>query len=98
MDGIQALNVVEKERLQDTTTIITDLLLADKELGINEKILDAIKDFSPPWVHASRIQKMTLPRILAGKNVIAQAKNGSGKTGAFGIAMLQTVSLPRSFR
>lgn len=34
------------------------------------------------------IQAQSLPHLLAGKDVIAQAKTGSGKTAAFGLALL----------
>lgn len=35
------------------------------------------------------IQAQSLPLILAGKDVIAQGKTGSGKTAAFGLGLLQ---------
>ncbi|MCI4231249.1 DEAD/DEAH box helicase, partial [Dickeya dianthicola] len=35
------------------------------------------------------IQAAALPAILAGKDVRAQAKTGSGKTAAFGLGLLQ---------
>jgi ATP-independent RNA helicase DbpA len=35
------------------------------------------------------VQAHALPRVLEGKDVIAQAKTGSGKTAAFGLGLLQ---------
>ncbi|ALR77015.1 ATP-dependent RNA helicase DbpA [[Enterobacter] lignolyticus] len=37
------------------------------------------------------VQAATLPAILAGKDVRAQAKTGSGKTAAFGLGLLQHI-------
>ena len=34
------------------------------------------------------VQEQTLPHLLSGKDLIAQAKTGSGKTAAFAIALL----------
>ncbi|MBD3736194.1 MAG: ATP-dependent RNA helicase DbpA [Pseudomonas balearica] len=42
------------------------------------------------------IQAQSLPPMLQGKDVIAQAKTGSGKTAAFGIALLEPLN-PRYF-
>jgi ATP-independent RNA helicase DbpA len=42
------------------------------------------------------IQAHTLPLILAGKDVIAKAKTGSGKTAAFGIGLLTRLDLSSS--
>ncbi|MDD2737100.1 MAG: ATP-dependent RNA helicase DbpA [Desulfuromonadaceae bacterium] len=39
------------------------------------------------------IQAHTLPLILAGKDVIAKAKTGSGKTAAFGIGLLTQLEI-----
>jgi len=39
------------------------------------------------------IQKKSLPLALAGKDVIGKAKTGSGKTAAFGLALLQKIDL-----
>jgi len=49
------------------------------------------------YAEMTPIQAHTLPLILAGKDVIAKAKTGSGKTAAFGIGLLThlEVSSPR---
>ena len=43
------------------------------------------------------IQASSLPIVLSGKDLIARAKTGSGKTAAFGLGLLQKVD-PRLFR
>ena len=40
------------------------------------------------------IQAQSLPLILEGRDLIAQAKTGSGKTAAFGLGLLQKINLP----
>jgi len=42
------------------------------------------------------IQAASLPPALAGKDIIAQAQTGSGKTAAFGLALLERMN-PRRF-
>jgi len=39
------------------------------------------------------IQAQSLPRILRGEDVIAQAKTGSGKTAAFGLGLLEKLNV-----
>ena len=41
------------------------------------------------------IQASSLPPILAGRDVIAQGKTGSGKTAAFGLGLLQKLDVRR---
>ena len=48
------------------------------------------------FVEMTPIQADSLPALLAGKDVIAQAKTGSGKTVAFGLALLSGLSVEGS--
>ena len=59
------------------------------ELGIDPKILKAIKDmgFDSP----TPIQAGTIPSEIEGRDVIGQAQTGTGKTAAFGIPLLMKV-------
>ena len=48
------------------------------------------------YAEMTPIQAHSLPLILAGKDVIAKAKTGSGKTAAFGIGLLSSVVVTSS--
>jgi ATP-dependent RNA helicase DeaD len=43
------------------------------------------------YIHPTPIQAETVPIILSGKNVLGQAKTGTGKTAAFGIPIFMHV-------
>src|ERR1043165_9611739 len=56
-------------------------------LGIRPSILKALAEakFETP----SEIQKLLIPRALAGVDLLGQARTGTGKTAAFSIPVLQ---------
>lgn len=39
----------------------------------------------------SPIQEETIPAAITGKNIIARAKNGTGKTAAYSIPIIQKI-------
>jgi len=47
------------------------------------------------YTQMTPVQAQTLPLILDGKDVIAQAKTGSGKTAAFGIGLLHKLQVKK---
>ncbi|MBU4072410.1 MAG: DEAD/DEAH box helicase, partial [Candidatus Thermoplasmatota archaeon] len=60
-----------------------------RKLGISEAILKAIANekFDKP----SEIQEKAIPTVLAGKDIIAGAATGSGKTLVFGSGIIQNL-------
>jgi len=60
-----------------------------EEFGLKRTLLMGI--FEANYEKPSPIQEESIPRILMGKNVLARAKNGTGKTGAYAIPCLQLV-------
>ena len=52
-----------------------------KELGLNDQMLETISFMG--YEKATPIQEMAIPEILNGKDLIACAQTGTGKTAAF---------------
>ncbi len=59
------------------------------EFNLNEKLIGSLKALG--FENASPIQELTIPIILADKDIFAQAETGSGKTGAFAIPVLEQI-------
>ena len=58
-----------------------------KDLQLNKPILKAIE--AKNYTSATPIQALTIPLVLAKKDVIASAQTGTGKTAAFALPILQ---------
>ncbi|TMR95550.1 DEAD/DEAH box helicase [Nonomuraea basaltis] len=67
-----------------------------RDLGVTPEIADALE--TEGIVTPFPIQEMALPLALSGQDLIGQARTGTGKTYAFGIAMLQGIGKPRKNR
>jgi len=61
-------------------------------LNIEEPVLRAIEKMG--FVEPTPVQVGTIPLLLEGKDVIAQAQTGTGKTAAFGIPIIQGIAAP----
>jgi len=53
--------------------------------------------FEKGWERPSPIQEASIPIALAGRDVLARAKNGTGKTGAYTIPMLEMVDVTKDY-
>ena len=56
------------------------------DLGLKESLLKAIKDMG--FEEPSQIQAESIPVALEGHDIIGQAQTGTGKTAAFGCAII----------
>jgi len=63
--------------------------LSFDDLNLKENLLRGI--YSYGFENPSKIQHEAVPKIASGKDVIAQAQSGTGKTGAFTIGALQNL-------
>lgn len=60
------------------------------DLGLSENLLRAVKEqgYDTP----SPIQEKAIPPVLAGRDVMAAAQTGTGKTAAFTLPLLQRLA------
>ena len=70
--------------------IVSKKKLSFKDFNLKKEILQGILDLG--FIHPSPIQEESIPKILSGKDVIARAKNGTGKTAAYIIPILQKIT------
>ena len=60
-----------------------------QDLGLDARLLQAIakEGFSTP----TPVQTETIPAVLEGRDVVARAKTGSGKTAAYLLPILESI-------
>ncbi|CAN5153319.1 DEAD/DEAH box helicase [soil metagenome] len=68
---------------------IGELSFAD--LGVDERLLRALREVG--YESPSPIQAVTIPALLAGRDVVGIAQTGTGKTAAFAVPMLSGLDL-----
>ena len=60
------------------------------ELGLSETMLEALKHVE--YTHATPVQAGLIPKAITGKDLLGQARTGTGKTAAFAIPILERVT------
>lgn len=58
-----------------------------EDYGLKTELLRGI--IEKGWDKPSPVQEETIPLTIAGANIIARAKNGTGKTASFVIPILE---------
>ncbi|XP_008323390.1 putative ATP-dependent RNA helicase DDX56 [Cynoglossus semilaevis] len=59
------------------------------EMGLDDRLLKAVADLG--WSHPTLIQEKAIPLALQGKDLLARARTGSGKTAAYAIPLIQRI-------
>uniref|UniRef100_A0A8C1MMU3 RNA helicase n=1 Tax=Cyprinus carpio TaxID=7962 RepID=A0A8C1MMU3_CYPCA len=59
------------------------------EMGLDDRILKALADLG--WSQPTLIQEKAIPLALEGKDLLARARTGSGKTAAYAIPLIQRI-------
>lgn len=75
----------------ETTETIETTMSFEQAPGISEEVLKAVAKMG--FHDMTPVQQKTLPLMMEGRDVIAIAPTGTGKTCAFGIPMLEYVNL-----
>ena len=65
--------------------------LSFSSLGLQDVLVNNLSSLG--YERMTPIQAQSLPMMLAGRDVIAQAKTGSGKTAAFGLTLLHHLNV-----
>ena len=60
------------------------------ELGLNEHILAGVKALG--FITPTPVQVQAIPAVLDGRDVVASAQTGTGKTAAFALPVLQVIA------
>ena len=63
------------------------------QVGLRPELVEATRNLG--FTEMTPVQRQALPPVLAGRDVVAQAKTGSGKTAAFGLGLLQRLDTGR---
>ncbi|POM24854.1 DEAD-box ATP-dependent RNA helicase CshA [Actinomadura rubteroloni] len=79
-----------RARSEDPALWRLKALTTFRELGVRPEIADALE--TEGIVNAFPIQELALPIALGGHDIIGQARTGTGKTLAFGVALLQRIT------
>ncbi|XP_040820765.1 probable ATP-dependent RNA helicase DDX56 isoform X2 [Ochotona curzoniae] len=61
--------------------------LGFEHMGLDPRLLQAVTDLG--WSRPTLIQEKAIPLALEGKDLLARARTGSGKTAAYALPMLQ---------
>lgn len=88
------LNLPVKDRRVKTSDVTATKGNTFEEFCLSRPLLMGI--FEKGWEKPSPIQEAAIPGALLGRDILARAKNGTGKTGAYTIPVLQQIDVTQN--
>lgn len=79
MSGLKILN-----------SIFTGNFMSFDTLGLADFMEQSVAELQ--YDNPTDIQKLAIPEVLAGKDIVAEAQTGTGKTAAFGLPIMQQIN------
>ena len=73
----------------DPVEVQLDRTASFDSFGLDDRILKALQKMG--FRHPTHIQLSAVPLALEGKDIIAKARTGSGKTAAYSIPIVQSL-------
>lgn len=89
------LKVPAPDRRKKTTDVTDRKGNEFEDFCLQRELLMGI--FEKGWEKPSPIQEASIPIALIGRDVLARAKNGTGKTGAYIIPTLQRIDVKKNY-
>jgi len=83
------LNIPDKDNRVQTSDVTNTKGNEFEDYCLRRNLLMGI--FEKGWEKPSPIQEASIPIALTGRDILARAKNGTGKTGAYAIPMIERI-------
>lgn len=88
------LKIPEKDMRMKTSDVTSTKGNEFEDYCLRRELLMGI--FEKGWEAPSPIQEASIPIALTGRDILARAKNGTGKTGAYTIPLLERIDTSRN--
>ncbi|CAD5221139.1 unnamed protein product [Bursaphelenchus okinawaensis] len=88
-DWKSELQLPERDRRFRTADVTETKGLEFEQFGLSRNLLKGI--FEKGWERPSPIQEASIAYALSGQDILARAKNGTGKTGAYCIPCIEKI-------
>ncbi|PSN45934.1 putative ATP-dependent RNA helicase me31b, partial [Blattella germanica] len=89
------LKIPPKDKRVQTSDVTDTRGCEFEEFCLKRELLMGI--FEKGWEKPSPIQEASIPIALSGKDILARAKNGTGKTGAYSIPVLEKIDPEKDY-